>query len=108
MKNAANSPSLMVISASAESQDIYKLKFADMSVSFSMYRICVRQYIANKKQNRCLTLKSTAAPVLRTGGRKAVKGLPSVPAKEALAHSQSVKQRHLKALQFQMGYTIHL
>lgn len=49
MKNAANSPSLMVISASAESQNIYKLKFADMSVSFLIYRICVRQYIANRK-----------------------------------------------------------
>lgn len=54
MKNAANSPSLMVISASAESQDIYKLKFADMSVSFLMYRICVRQYIANRKTESVL------------------------------------------------------
>lgn len=44
-----------------------------------------------EKQNRCLTLKTTAVSVLRTGEKEAIKGLPSVPAKEALAHSQSVK-----------------
>lgn len=87
MKNAANSPSLMAISASAESQDIYKLKFADVSVSFLMYRICVRQYIANRETEWVLDTQENCSLCSENWGEGNRKGLPSAPAKEALAHS---------------------